>query len=203
MDSTRLHGVLTMKAQQKFMLLIGAGAIAAYWWQARQLKDGNTVADNLINKVMSMGKNMVTSAQGIAAITQREGERLHVYKDSGGLNTIGVGHLLTPLESYPNGITSAQSQALLKVDLQNAENAVNAQVKVPLTQARFDALVSFVFNVGANTFKKSSVLTNANAGDFAGAARSMALYNKVRVNGVLVASAALGNRRASEISQFA
>lgn len=183
---------------------VAAGAlIAAYWWEQRQLKDGNTVADNLLNWGLSMGSKMKTSAAGIAAITQREGERLIAYNDTGGKPTIGVGHLITAFESFPNGITRAQSQALLAQDLVSAENAINARVKVPLTQARFDALVSFVFNVGATTFKNSSVLTNINAQNWQAAAASMALYNKVRVNGVLVADAGLANRRASEISQFA
>jgi lysozyme len=185
--------------------LYGAAALVVgfYWWNQRQLKQGNTLADNLINTALSIGQKMKTSASGIEAITQREGERLYVYKDSGGLETIGVGHLLTAFEKYPNGITKAQSRALLVSDLSSAENAVNALVKVPLTQARFDALVSFVFNVGANTFKKSSVLTNTNAQNFAQAARSLALYNKVKINGVLVANAGLTTRRASEINQFA
>lgn len=184
---------------------VAAGAlIAAYWWEQRQLKDGNTVADNLLNWGLSMGSKMKTSAAGIAAITQREGERLIAYNDTGGKPTIGVGHLITAFESFPNGITRAQSQALLAQDLVSAENAINARVKVPLTQARFDALVSLVFNIGSANWRASSIPAKINAGNWEAAKATMAQFNKVRnANGVLVYDQGLQNRRDSEISQFA
>ena len=40
-----------------------------------------------------------------------------------------------------------------------------------LTQGRFDALVSFSFNVGEGALKKSTLLKKMNAGDMDGAAR--------------------------------
>ncbi len=73
---------------------------------------------------------------------------LHVYADIKGLRTIGYGHRLTPGESFPNGITAAEAEAILSQDVQIAEQAVERLVKVPLTQGEFDALVDFVFNLG-------------------------------------------------------
>lgn len=183
--------------------LVVFGLGLAFWAQVRTMRAGDSVLDSVLDFGGSMGANMKTSQAGIAAIKKREGEVLKEYLDSAGLRTIGVGHLLGLTERYPNGITPEQSTALLVKDLQIAENAVNARVKVPLTQARFDALVSVVFNIGNAAFAKSSILTNVNKGDWTAAAASIALYNKVRKNGVLVVDAGLVNRRASEISQFA
>ena len=51
------------------------------------------------------------------------------------------------------------------------EAAVNRYVTGALTQGRFDALVSFTFNVGEGALKKSTLLKKMNAGDMDGAAR--------------------------------
>ncbi len=48
---------------------------------------------------------------------------------------------------YPNGITEAEAERLLKKELANAEAAVNRFGTY--TQQQFDALVSFSYNVGA------------------------------------------------------
>jgi lysozyme len=44
-------------------------------------------------------------------------------------------------------------------------------VHVPLTQNQFDALVSFVFNLGVGNFRTSTLLKKLNAGDNDGAAQ--------------------------------
>ena len=51
-----------------------------------------------------------------------------------------------------------------------AAQAVTALVRAPMTQCQFDALVSFVFNTGAQAFSCSTLLEKLNAGDMAGAA---------------------------------
>lgn len=55
--------------------------------------------------------------------------------------------------------------------LKRFEAAVNRYVTGALTQGRFDALVSFSFNVGEGALKKSTLLKKMNAGDIDGAAR--------------------------------
>jgi lysozyme len=136
-----------------------------------------------------------TSENGIKAISQREGTVLHGYKDSKGLLTIGVGHLVKPGEPYTLGgkITQDESDRLLKQDLKTAESAVNDSVKVPLSQNQFDALVSFIVNIGVNGFKKSMVLEHLNAQDYRSAADAFMNW---------VTPPEIKGRRLSEQKQF-
>jgi lysozyme len=114
---------------------------------------------------------MQMSPHGLELIEQWEGFKTTVYKDSAGLPTIGVGHLLTKSElssgkisidgipvKYGNGLTAQQVTDLLAQDIQPAATTVNNNVKVPLTQNQFDALVSFTFNVGVGAFTSSTLL---------------------------------------------
>jgi peptidoglycan hydrolase-like protein with peptidoglycan-binding domain len=82
---------------------------------------------------------------------------------------------------------------LLKQDLIIAESAINENVKVPLSQNQFDALVSFIVNIGVNGFRKSRVLQLLNAKDYAGAAQ--AFMNWLR-------PLEIKDRRLSEQKQF-
>ncbi len=56
-----------------------------------------------------------------------------------------------------------QATAWLREDLGVTENAVRQLVDVPLSQGQFDALVSFVFNVGRSAFSNSTLLRLLNA----------------------------------------
>jgi lysozyme len=122
---------------------------------------------------------MQMSPHGLSLLQQWEGFKLTVYKDSAGLPTIGVGHLITKSEQssgtitingvavpYANGLTEQQVTDLLGQDVQPAEKAVNDGVKVALDQNQFDALVSFTFNVGTGAFTSSTLLKLLNEGQY-------------------------------------
>jgi len=112
---------------------------------------------------------MHTSALGVALIKQFEGLRTCAYLDAAGIWTIGYGHTGDEVRSGFR-IDAAQADALLRKDLGTAEEAVRAWVTQPLAQPSFDALVSFVFNVGATAFAGSTLLRKLNEGDMEGAA---------------------------------
>lgn len=121
---------------------------------------------------------MKLSQNGLEFIAREEGTVLHVYVDQVGVQTIGVGHALRKGESFPNGITHEQAMSILASDVVIAENAVNADVKILLTQNQFDALVSFTFNLGTGSLGSSTLLKLLNAGDIQGAANEFLKWVK-------------------------
>ena len=114
---------------------------------------------------------------GIDFIKILEGVKPFVYLDVAGLPTIGAGHLLTRDEltsgkivldgyayKYHDGLSDKLIDLLLTQDLEIAETAIQNGVKVELNQNQYNALVSFVFNVGIGAFGKSTLLKWLNAG---------------------------------------
>jgi len=121
------------------------------------------------------------SADGRARLMQREGVRTRAYRDSRGVWTIGVGHTANagpPIPKPGMAITREEVDELLSRDLVKYENIVNRNVRVPLTQGQFDALVSICFNVETALSPKSTIVKRLNKGDYRGAAKAIMLYNK-------------------------
>ncbi|SRR6266566_2297996 len=150
---------------------------------------------------------MNISDDGIAAIQQREGTVLTMYRDSASLPTIGTGHLLTKDElssgkvlatDWKDGITPALAEDLLKRDLAAAQAVVNAAITVPLVQYQFDALVSFAFNVGSMAFRQSTLARILNAGDYLGVPAQLQRW----IHSAGVVDPGLIARRKSEIAQW-
>ncbi len=143
---------------------------------------------------------MRISDNGIALIKRWEGLELKSYQDIAGIWTIGYGHTET---AGPNQqITEREAEELLARDLRPREKAVSELTKVPLNQNEFDALVSFVYNVGINAYKGSTARKRLNSGDRPGAADALTWWNKATINGVLQVSRGLSNRRADEKALF-
>ena len=114
---------------------------------------------------------MRTAKAGLDIIKKFEGLKLQSYKCPAGVWTIGYG---STKNIKPNmSISEIEAHNLLLNDVRDAENAVNKFVKVPLTQNEFDALVSFVFNLGSGTLQKSTLLKKLNAGDKDGASNEI------------------------------
>jgi len=152
---------------------------------------------------------MQVGQKGKLLFKEWEGLIPHVYIDSGGAPTIGVGHLLTRSEKtsgkitikgitfdYRNGITEQQCWDLLDQDLDGVEKVVNDAVKVALNQNQFDALVSFTFNVGNGAFQGSTLLKVLNQGHYDQVPQQLIRWNKD--NGHVVKG--LTNRREKEIA---
>jgi len=116
-------------------------------------------------------------------ITKEEGFRNKAYKDSKGLLTIGVGHLIKTDEEHllNETLTDEQVKELLKSDLKWCSEAVESSVRVPLTQNQYDALYSLCFNIGETNFRKSTVVKRINENDLKGAADAILMWNKPAV----------------------
>ena len=105
---------------------------------------------NLMNRT-----SMKISAKGLELLKSYESLRLTAYRDSGGVLTIGWGHTQGVKEG--DTCTLAEATQFLLDDVAEAEKAINKQ-NLNLNQNQYDALVSFVFNVGESQFKKSTLL---------------------------------------------
>lgn len=107
---------------------------------------------------------MRTSEAGIALIKSFEGCRTVAYQDAVGVWTIGYGHTIDVKEGMT--ITQHQCDVMLEVDIETYENYVKKQVNVSLTQNQFDALVSWVYNLGPTNLRNSTLLKVLNAGKY-------------------------------------
>ena len=139
---------------------------------------------HITNRYTHIEENIMAIAEStLAFITKEEGSRNKAYKDSKGLPTIGVGHLIKADEPHLLNatLTDEQVKELLKSDLKWCSEAVESSIKVPLTQKQFDALYSLCFNIGEGAFRKSTVVKRLNAGDYKGAADAIEMWNKPAV----------------------
>ena len=106
------------------------------------------------------------SNEGLNFVAGFEGFRGEAYNDAAGHATIGFGHLLHhgPVTAADKRLhlTRAQGLKLFRKDMRRFEDAVNRYVTVPITQAQFDALCSFAFNVGVVAFRDSTLLRHLN-----------------------------------------
>lgn len=115
----------------------------------------------------SVNANLRMSVGGLAALQRLEGVALRYYNDIAGNCTYGIGTLAHHGLCTDEELRRPVSQELVGVELRArvrvAEAAVRAGVnRTVLTQAQFDGLVSYVYNMGARGARR--VLEAANRG---------------------------------------
>lgn len=107
------------------------------------------------------------SAAGLEFLTANEGIVLHVYLDSVGIATIGVGSTYyengTKVKMTDKPITKERAISLFKTTLKHYELAVYSVTRDDINQNNFDSLTSLCYNIGVNGFKKSTLLRRINA----------------------------------------
>ena len=143
---------------------------------------------------------MQISYNGLNLLKELEGFRSESYLDTGGVWTIGYGTTRVEGKPVEAGLTcsEAQAQDWLSQDISWAQTAVNKLVKVPLKQGMFDALVSFVYNVGEEQFRRSTLLRLLNLGQHIEAGKQLLRWkydNGKVVNGLM-------NRRIKELAMY-
>jgi lysozyme len=97
---------------------------------------------------------MKISNSGLSLIKRYEGCKLAAYKDSVGVWTIGWGN--TSHAKAGMTITQQQAETFLKNDIKPIETLLNG-MGVTLKQNQFDALCSFIFNLGVGNFNSSTM----------------------------------------------
>lgn len=97
---------------------------------------------------------MKASDNLIDALKRWEGLRTEAYQCAAGRWTIGYGHTLTAREGMI--ITEERAEHLLRQDVKTIERWLTAQ-NIVTEQHQFDALVSFIFNLGIAKFYDSTL----------------------------------------------
>ena len=113
---------------------------------------------SIIEKLLQQKRNssMNISQEGLSLIKKFEGCELEAYKCAAGVLTIGYGSTKGVKEG--DTITQEEADNLLLHEMNEYEGYINNAVTVDLEQNQFDALVSWVFNLGPANLKASTML---------------------------------------------
>lgn len=122
-----------------------------------------------MSKARLLAATLTVTTAGLALLAKHEGDVRTTYIDPVGIPTVCAGHTRTAVPGQTK--TRAECDALLKEDATYAGRAVARCTKVPVTQEQYDALVSFVFNVGGAAYCSAALVRKLNAGDCWGAAK--------------------------------
>jgi lysozyme len=155
----------------------------------------------------TQSNNMTISQKGIDLIKFFEGFRSKSYQDIAGIWTIGYGSTMwTDGSKVKSGqiISEPDAMKLLQWEVKNKTAVINSLTeKISLTQNQYDALCSFVYNVGVGGFGKSTMLKKMKLNPNDPTIRAEFLkWNKITKNGVKVESEGLTNRRNKEADLY-
>lgn len=155
---------------------------------------------------------MQLSQKGEHFLANQEGKQvndkgLHIpYKCIAGKWTLGYGEVISPeqVEQFKAGITEEEALKRFRLKYKQFVDAVNKNVRVPLTQNQFDMLVSLAYNIGVVAFGRSTVLSKVNSRLFTQAADHFLDWCKFTnpVNGKIQTSKGLLARREREKAIF-
>jgi lysozyme len=119
---------------------------------------------------------MNISQEGLSLIKKFEGCELEAYRCAANVLTIGYGSIKGVKEG--DTITQEEADKLLLHEMDEYEGYINDAVTVDLNQNQFDALVSWVFNLGGGNLKSSTMLKVLNSGDYENVPAQIKRWNK-------------------------
>ena len=140
---------------------------------ARKKRSGRNIYKKIKPKY---GGKMKISEEGKALIKKFEGCELEAYKCPAGVWTIGFGFTKDVKEG--DIWSHDHAEHMLDVELEEYEDYINDLVKVELQQHQFDALVAWVYNLGAGNLISSTLLVKLNAGDYVDVPHEIQRWNK-------------------------
>jgi len=118
---------------------------------------------------------MTCSPVGRKLIKDFEGLRLEAYGDVTGIMTIGYGHTHNVRPGMK--ISADLAEAYLTEDIQDVCTEIGQTVSVQLSQNQYDALCSWIFNLGKGAWYSSGALRHLNLREYDTASTIMCLYN--------------------------
>lgn len=121
-------------------------------------------------------KQMKISNNGLQLIKHFEGLVLKAYKCPAGVWTIGYGHTkdVQPGDEW----SESNADHMLEVEMEEYEGYIHDSVTAPINQDQFDALVSWVYNLGGGNLNASTMLKVLNAGQYEEVPAQMMRWNK-------------------------
>jgi lysozyme len=133
---------------------------------------------SIIEKLLQQKRNssMNISQEGLSLIKKFEGCELEAYKCAAGVLTIGYGSTKGVKEG--DTITQEEADKLLLHEMNEYEGYINDAVTVDLKQNQFDALVSWVFNLGPANLKASTMLKVLNNKEYDDVPAQIKRWNK-------------------------
>jgi GH24 family phage-related lysozyme (muramidase) len=171
-------------------------------------KDARDMQQAAASKALPHINQLDTSPAGVDFLKGYEKYRDHLYNSDGaGRWTIGRGHLVRGEEFklYKNGISEEDANNLFQNDLRKTVVTLRQNLKVPVTQPQFDALISLGYNSpSAITSRKSTLMRLINSGNLSAAADEFPKWSLAHdPNHVPIHPPGLAIRRAAERRMFA
>ena len=146
---------------------------------------------------------MMPSQNCIDLIKKFEGLFLKSYLCPASIATIGYGSTMWndgKKVELGQKITLEGAEILLMWELKNKANALH---RLNLNQNQFDALMSFIYNIGISAFLNSTLFKKALANQNDETIRNEFMrWNKAKVNGKMVVLKGLNNRRIAESNLY-
>ncbi|KAA0571126.1 lysozyme [Azospirillum sp. Sh1] len=168
-----------------------SAAVLAMVKHFESLHDGDRSTDELEPMLCPAG--VWTVGYGLTLTDPKSGAQLR-----------GKGNRAAAMAEYrrrwPGGLTRAEAERLLSIELENRMRRVDALVTVPLEAYQREALGSFEYNTGG--LAGSTLLKKLNAGDTEGAAAAFDQWVKATVDGRKVTMPGLVTRRNAEETMF-
>jgi lysozyme len=118
-----------------------------------------------------MRTRTIATGLTIAVLALFEGYRQVDYHDPVGIPTACFGHTETAAIGTQRDVYGCED--LLLEDVRDRQAMVLRHTTVPLNDNQLAALTSFVYNVGENAYRQSTLLKKLNAGDYEGACREL------------------------------
>jgi len=122
------------------------------------------------------------SDAALELIKEFEGLRLEAYLDPVGIVTIGYGYTneagFGPGVSMGDTWTAQQAEDMLREGVHRFANNIQPHFTIKPNSDQFGAFVSLAYNIGWQSFIKSTALKRWNAGDVKGAAEAVTWWNK-------------------------